>query len=387
MLEQIRALPGTVWILVLGLFVHRFGTFVVPFLTLYLTDLGYTTGRIGIVFAAMAVGGVIAMFLGGRLADLIGRSRTMAISLAGMAVAMILMWQADSFIAFTISSFLLGITSSMYHPAANSLLVDLVPEARRVTAFAVVRWAVNIGFAAGMAAGGILAEKNFAYLFLGDAISSIVFAGISLWMLPQGIRTSRAKSKWAPALRHILGNKPFIAYFVALGLSVSTFFIWGSSVAKFTTDLGYSKEIYGWIMAANGLLIAICELGISQITRKRNAQRVIALGFFLCGAGVWINGFAHSWVVILIALIVFTFGEMIALPVASAYMAALAPDEMRGRYTAVIGLTWNVGHGIAPWLGLTLYEHQPSLLWWGCLAAGIASAATMLLPLRTKNST
>ncbi len=373
-----RSLPRVVWVLFAGLFIHRFGTFVVPFLTLYLKDSGYTVVETSIVFVSMAAGGVGAMVIGGRLADLVGRKNTMGISLFGGAASMLLMWQADGMTSYVISSFLVGITHGMYHPASNSLLIDVVPEERRITAFAVVRWAVNLGFACGMAAGGLLAEKNYAYLFIGDAVTSATFALIAVVMLPHGVKTSRDQSQWSIALRDMWSNRAFIVFFFANLLAIGTFFQWGSSIARLIVDLGYSKSVYGWLMAGNGLLIAFLEIPLSQLTRRRSARHVIALGFLLCGVGVWVTGFAAGWIVVAVALVIFTFGEMISMPVSGAYVASLSPEKMRGRYSAAVGLTWNLGHAAAPSLGLLLYENAPDVLWYGSLVAGGASALMLL---------
>lgn len=377
LLEQIGALPRVVWVLFAGLFIHRFGTFVIPFLTLFLKDTGYETEEIALIFAALALGGIGAMILGGRLSDLIGRKNTMAVSLFGGAISMLLMWQADSFSTYLIAGFFVGITHGMYHPASNSLLIDVVPESRRVTAFAVVRWAVNLGFACGMAAGGFLAEKSYSYLFVGDAITSACFAVIALLWLPHGVRTSNARSRWSSAIKDMMGNRAFLTFFFANLFAVATFFQWGSSVARLITDMGYEKTVYGWLMAANGVAIAFFEIPISQFVQRRIPQRVIALGFLLCGVGIWLNGFALTWVGIAIAMVVFTFGEMISMPVSGAYVASLSPTLMRGRYSAAVGLTWNLGQAVAPGLGLLLYESYTESVWWGCLAIGCIAAALM----------
>ncbi len=378
LMEQMRALPRVVWILFAGLFIHRFGTFVVPFLTLYLKDSGYSVGETASVFASMAIGGIGAMILGGRLTDLVGRKNTMGISLFGGAASMLLMWQAEGLYAYLISAFFVGLTHGMYHPASNSLLIDVVPQERRVTAFAVVRWGVNMGFACGMAAGGLLAEHNYAYLFIGDAVTSAAFAIIAVTMLPHGIKISRENSRWSSALRDMAKNRAFLIFFFANLLAIGSFFQWGSSVARLIGDLGYSKSVYGWLMAGNGLVIAFFEIPLSQVVRKRNPRFVIALGFLLCGIGVWGNEFANVWWIIAIALFVFTLGEMISMPVSGAYVASLAPDEMRGRYSAAVGLSWNLGHAVAPGLGLILYETVPSILWYGCLVLGCVASLLML---------
>jgi len=379
LIEQLRALPRVVWILFVGLFIHRFGTFVVPFLTLYLTDNGYPAKNIALIFASMAIGGIGAMILGGRLSDLLGRKYTMAIALIGGAASMLVMWQADSLLTYMISALFVGLTHGMYHPASNSLLVDVVPPERRVTAFAVVRWSVNLGFACGMAAGGFLAEKNYDYLFIGDAITSAIFGLIALVTLPHGVRTARNLSRWGPALKHMLSNPLFLRFWFSNLLTVSAFFQWGSAVARLIVDLGYSKQAYGWLMFANGVIIALVEIPMSQVTRHLRPHRVIALGALFCGLGVWINGFAEGYVVIALAMVIFTLGEMISMPVSGAYVAAMAPENMRGRYSAAVGLTWNVGHAVAPGCGLLLYLHAPQLLWWGSLVLGIIACSLMLL--------
>ena len=47
MLSRLRALPRPAWILFLGTFLNKFGTFVLPFLTLYLTQRGFTLSDAG----------------------------------------------------------------------------------------------------------------------------------------------------------------------------------------------------------------------------------------------------------------------------------------------------------------------------------------------------
>ncbi len=383
LIVQIRALPRVVWILFIGLFIHRFGTFVVPFLTLYLKPQGYSALQIGSIFFSLAIGAIGAMVLGGRLTDLLGRKNTMAISLFSGAAAMLLMWQSETLVHYILTACLLGLTQGMYHPASNSLLADVVPPDRRVTAYAVIRWGVNLGFACGMTAGGFLIERNASWLFIGDAASSVAFGIIALLTLPHGTRTGVQRSQWKVAIRHMRSNRSFIVFFIANFLAVGTFFQWGSSIALLITqDLHYSKHTFGWIMASGGLMITFFEIPISQITRRLPAHRVIAFGFLLCGIGVWLNAFATGIVVIVIAMIVFTAGEMVSMPVSGAYVADMAPKEMRGRYSAAVGLTWTLGQAIAPGLGLLLYEYCPQVLWWGMLATGILSAGAMLLSRR-----
>ena len=46
--ENLRALPRGAWILFFGTFLNKFGTFVLPFLAIYMTRLGYTPAQAGL---------------------------------------------------------------------------------------------------------------------------------------------------------------------------------------------------------------------------------------------------------------------------------------------------------------------------------------------------
>src|SRR5206468_10763756 len=56
LVASLRALPRPAWILFLGTFLNKFGTFVVPFLALYLTRRGYSMTDAGLAVGAYGVG-------------------------------------------------------------------------------------------------------------------------------------------------------------------------------------------------------------------------------------------------------------------------------------------------------------------------------------------
>ena len=84
-------MPRTAWILFAGTFVNRFGTFVLPFLTLYLTKRGYSAPQAGLAVASYGLGGIGAVTLGGLAADRLGRRNTIAASMFGGAAFTLLL--------------------------------------------------------------------------------------------------------------------------------------------------------------------------------------------------------------------------------------------------------------------------------------------------------
>ena len=93
--HDIRLLPRPFWVLVGATFVNRFGIFVWPFLTLYITRSGHSATQASWAVAAYSGGGFFAALLGGWLADRLGRNVTLALSALGGAACMLLLSQAQ----------------------------------------------------------------------------------------------------------------------------------------------------------------------------------------------------------------------------------------------------------------------------------------------------
>jgi MFS family permease len=56
---------------------------------------------------------------------------------------------------------------------------------------------------------------------------------------------------------------------------------------------------------------------------------------------------------------------MIIMPVSQALAASFAPEEMRGRYMAISGMTWTIPSTLGPGLGGYVLDHyDPDLLWY-----------------------
>jgi len=374
LISSLAALPRAAWILFFGTFLNKFGSFVVPFLTLYLTSRGYTVGQAGLAVSAYGLGNLCASLLGGHLADKLGRRKTILLSMFSGAAAMMLLSQAHGLGVIILLTALTGLTNELYRPASAALLADIVSPGQRVTAFAGLRVSLNAGFAFGPATAGLLAAYGYFWLFAGDAATSVLFGLVALVALPRGSRGSAHNASWSEALRvlrqdHKL-HQLLLANF-AIGL---VFFQLGSTFGLYVTHLGFSPAVYGAVVSLNGALIVFCELPLTRLTRKFPARRVMAAGYLLCAVGFALNAFAHTITALVLCMMVFTIGEMITMPTGAAYLADLAPPEMRGRYMGVAGLTWAAALIIGPVSGMKLFAVAPTAYWIICAAAGLFAA-------------
>ena len=109
----------------------------------------------------------------------------------------------------------------------------------------------------------------------------------------------------------------------------------------------------------------------------------MAFGHLLTGLGFALNAVAHSILGLWLAMTLFTIGEMISSPTASASLARIAPEQMRGRYMGALALAWNAAGIVGPQLGFRLYAIDPLLLWLGFGLLGFVGAWAILRAGRT----
>ncbi|HZZ20174.1 MAG TPA: MFS transporter [Opitutaceae bacterium] len=362
------------WILYFGTFLNKFGSFVIPFLAIYLTSRGFTPVDAGIAIGAYGLGNVGATILGGYMADHVGRRKTIVLSMFSGATSMILLSQATSFPLILALSALAGLASEFYRPASSALLADLVPASNRVTAYSAYRMFINAGFAFGPATAGFIAGHGFFWLFAGDAGTSVLFGIVAIFALPEGSHASADKVGWKQAVGAIAADRRLHRMLLAaLGCAL----IFSQMTATFglaVTHAGFSTKIYGALLSLNGVLVVVFELGLTRVTRHFRPMAVISFGYLLAAVGFSLAAFAHSIAGFAACVTVFTFGEMTAMPVASAYVAGLSPDNMRGRYMGAYGLTWTLSQVVGPALGMSLFGVNPPLFWLASAVIGLSSA-------------
>ncbi len=393
LLEAIRStaggFPRAFWTLWAGALVNRIGTFVVPFLALYLTERrGLSFSSTGLVVSLWGLGAAAAAPVGGWLADRVGRRPTMVGALALGGASMLALGLAERLEVIAPATLLVGFLGELYRPGLIAAVSDLVPAADRVRAFGLVYWAVNLGMAVAASVGGLLASVSYLLLFVADGATTLLFAflvwrgvpetrpghGAPRQARPAGERRSLAAEILAP-----YRDPVFLAY---LGLTFVLALIFMQHQLALALDMtahGVSKAGFGSILAVNGVLIVLFQPIVARVIGGRDKSRVLAVGSVLVAIGFGLNAVVHTPALYALGVAVWTFGEMGTLPVGNAVVADLAPAELRGRYQGASGLAFGLGSFLAPALGaLVLQRLGAAAVWTGCLVAGLGVAAGQL---------
>jgi len=371
-------LPRPFWVLAGATFVNRFGVFVWPFLTLFITRNGNTAAQAGWAVAAYSAGSFAAAWLGGWMADRLGRNVTMGVSALGSAVCMMAMSQATDWQTLALLSFITGVVAECGNPAGSALVQDIVPVEQRVIAFAVLRFAVNLGWSLGPICAGVLAEHSFFWLFTVDAITSAFFGIVAWRCLPRGNRTEAHLAGWGVAWKSIRVNRAFLALFAACICGSWSFRQTATTFMLHLERSGHSMSWSGIILAINGIMIVTLEIALTVTTRRLSAPVMLAIGYTMMGgAFLVLLGACPLWIFVL-SIVIFTVGEMFAFSRQQAYAASLAPDEMRGRYSGFLSFAWAIGGIGSSVLGLRVYDASPASVWITSAVLGVIAAIFVL---------
>lgn len=381
--SDLRSLPRAFWVLVAGTFINRFGSFVYPFLTIFLTQKGLSPGQIGLVFVGYGGGALSASFAGGWFADYFGRRNTIVGGTWANAVFVFALYHASNIPELMMLTFFAGLSGGFYPPAANALIADIVPENLRLAAYAVLRQAANAGFGFGTAAGAFLVSHSIFWLFAGDALTTASYGIIALLLLPHGLRKTSTQPDWGDAIWQILSDGRFWALFAAQFLCALIFSQFASSFALEVArrDLHLLNltptQIYGALIGWNGLMVLLVELPLTRLTQRYDARRAMCLGYLLIGVGFAMNALPAGLSGLFIGMTIFTLGETLALPMVSTWVTHLAPVHMRGRYIGALGSSWAAASMVGPLVGLRVFEASPPVLWIGCAVLGILAAVIL----------
>ena len=379
----LAALPPPARLLVIGTFVNKLGTFILPYLTLVLQrEFRLQPAQVGLLMAAQGVGSLAAILTGGLLTDGLGRRVTLMLSLFGSGMLAIGMGLAPSLTVFVPLLVGFGFLADLYRPAASALIADVLPSEQRAVGFAGLRAAVNLGFSFGVVMGGLIADWSWRVLFYADGLTTVVFGAI-VYRFIQETRPVRGHAEaGAPAAASPWRDGVFLqlaATSFAFSMALYSFL----TVLPLTVTLsaGYPAAVYGALMAINGLAIAAFEMSIVNALRRFRRLRVAAVGLAITGLGFALTGAVMHWAWFLLTILVWTAGEILTGPQQTAFVADWAPADARGRYLSVYQATWSLSVIVNPLVLLPLHARLPEAGFWPLLALITVPSAWLLFRL------
>ena len=347
-------LSRPVWWLALVMLINRSGAMVIPFLTVYLTQKGFTIGQAGYVMGAFGVGSIVGGYLGGRLTDRFGHFYVQAGSLLLNGILFIVLGQMQSFAQITICIFVLSSLGEAFRPANSAAIAAYSNEENRTRCYSLNRLAVNLGWAIGPAVGGLLASSSYSLLFWADGLTCIS-ASLLLYAVFKPKRSDQKsvhKAHGIPIGRSAYSDRIFLLGMLLIFIVGICFFQMFSILPLFYRDQMHLNEAtIGWLLALNGLIIALFEMVlVFKLEGRQHAVSYMMLGAFCIGASFLLLNTAPLLSVALASICVVTIGEMLLFPFMNNFWVSRSSEKNRGQYAALYTMAFSAAIVLAPTL-------------------------------------
>ncbi len=334
-LEQVRRLPRSLAPLFAGTIATRLGTFVVPYLTIYLSQgRGFSLAATGQIIAAGGVGLLVGNLLGGQLADHLSRRTTLIAALVVNAIGVaVLSLALLSVHAYAIALGLALVGAGMYPPAANALIADLTTEAQRPLAYAVSYLCINVGMGLGPLLGGVLAASGYGWLFFGDIATTIVCAALIAVGVPATqVAAAGAQPRDGSTLRVWARHPKVVAFCGASIFIVAPLMALEYAVPILVRTTFDRALVYvGLVYSINAACIMVFSLPIERAVRRRNEAAMMSVAAMLWASGLGILALGFSISALLACTVVWTLGEIVGSVVIPTYISRRVAPSAKGR--------------------------------------------------------
>ena len=370
--DSFGGLQSTVWLLSALQLINRSGTMVLPFMSMYMTQkLGATLSQAGVVLMCFGLGAIVGSFAGGKLTDNIGHRKVMIGSLFTGGIFFIFLGYLKNYQLICLFSFLLSAINEAFRPANMAAIGSYSDETNRTRSSSLVRLSVNLGWAVGASIGGWIAAHNYQYLFWVDGTTNLVAAGFAMIFLPKGTEEGKRqkKSDETGLVNSVWKDSDYLIFVLLKFLYAICFFQLFSTLPVFLkTIYVLGEHQIGWVMALNGLLIAIFEMVIVfKLSQKNNYQAYIFIGTILMGISFIILNFVFTnlFAMALISSIIITAAEILTMPFMMGYMLNRAHPSNLGQYASLYVLAFAGANVVGPLTGSMIADHYGfNFLWW-----------------------
>lgn len=366
-----RGLPagfGTIWVCV-ALDLVGFGI-VLPILPLYAERFGAEALSATALVAAFSGAQLVFSPIWGRLSDRVGRKPILVLSLAGTAVASLLTGLAGSLTVLFVARVLDGISGASVS-VAQAAVVDIAPPEQRARLLGLLGAAFGLGFVAGPAIGALAALGGPEIPFFLAAAIAAVNAVVAARRLPE---THPGRSVDRPMLERIPWDRRGVAGLVIVSfVGLVAFSGFEATFALFAERrLGLRLASIGALFAAIGLVLVVVQVRvIGPVVDRLGERHTLQVGLASNGIGLAVLAAAHSWALLVPALLCLIVGQGLVTPTLSSLLAGRVGADRRGGVLGVQQAAGGLARVVGPLAAGAAFQHV------GTPAPYLAGAALM----------
>jgi len=384
--RYLSALPRSrhFWFFMVSIGVSTFArTTIDPFLPVFLNrDLNISVGAVSVLYFTSGILGTVSVFLVGWLSDKFGRKLIYLFGNSAHVIVPAALTRLNAFGQLLPLMSISGVMESAERTSQTTIIADQVEESKRNTGYGIGRIIGNAAWIVAPMLGGILlAERGFGQLFVISAILGLLGLALFIVLVPESRKTGLEKPS-LPKI-NVLKDRDLFVLCVASMFSMLFYTQFYSLLPIFASQVrGLSEIEIGLLFSASGATVVVLQLPTSSWLERLPRKTGYILGVVIMAAGITSLALAPSFNWLIFAVVIMTIGENMFFPIASAFVAEIAPEAERGTYFGAFSLFLSVGGNVSPLLGGTIWQitGNPFLPWLlSPIYAGISVALALLL--------
>lgn len=369
------------WVLLVSTFFAWGGFFmVIPMISVHYVDgLGWTAGAIGLVLAMRQFLQQGLTPFSGVLADRYGSKPPIVIGMLIRAVGFGAMAFAVTYPILMGSAIVAAIGGALFESPRSAAIAALTNERERSAYFAKMGVVSGLGITAGTQTGALLLEFDFRYVALASAVCYVIlFVLIVLWL--PAVKVSE-RGGALQGLRLAFRDRTFVSYTGFMGGHQFMSAQFSITLPLIATAIAGNPSAVAWVYAVNSAVAVILGYPVPRMAERRlGAPGALISGVVITALGLLLIGFSRGLFSLLIAVLIYSIGIVLARPSDQTVAAGLANPAALGSYFGVAALAVAFGGGLGNYAGGVLYDlgahlGLPALPWVIFAAIGLVAAA------------
>ncbi len=366
--------------------INRMGDFVVPFLTLILTQVqGFSLPLAGLVVTLATALGSLGGLVAGHLSDRYGRRDILVVFLGTSGTLLVAVGFAPAHLVSAVAMVAAGFFVGAMRPVISALVADLSEESTRRAAFSLIYLGINLGVSIGPVAAGWLFEHALSWMFWIDGLSTAVALLVLVRFVPRKTGP-RAAAEPAPAPKGTLSA--FLRHRVLLPFSLLFLvyeLVYGQMIFTQSIQLvelfgARGPSVFGLVWAVNAVTCLVLTPVVLRLTKGWTNLASMTCSMIFVAAGLSVFLF-HPGIPLLVAsAVVWTTGEVLFSVHLGDFVTAQSPGEARGSFQAYSAFVGSLGFALAPAAGgLVVQFLGLAGLWSLSIGASLAAGLGFLL--------
>jgi len=335
---------------------------------------------------------IIFPILGGMIADMMDRRRLLILALLGAALlsiilAILVKTGAIAVWHLIILALLSGVTTSLNHPARQSIVPNLVPKEHLLNAVSLDSASVQASrFVAAPIAGYLIATYGvvpvFGFRAIGTLLAICWLGFVKIRLLPP----ATGKAPWRNVIegfKYVRGNMLLLSMVPLYLLPMLTQNTYSNFLPIFAHDvLRIGPAGHGFLQSAPGLGALASLIALASLASHRVNGSLLFIGSGILGIGFILFSVSH-WTSLSLFLLIIIGGMVTSfMTINTALIQSHVSDVMRGRVMSLREIALGLGPAGSLIFGAIAERTSVSfaLELLGCICLAVSLSLFFLLP-------